>query len=128
MRRKQLVGGLGVQPAARPYRPTVQDYAVCYGVATIFVVGYVAMFMIWRSALLLVYALYFDAYVVRSLYMFTVVVGGGALFVAVLASEVYLREGIARREVRRRYRRIALPLVAFCVLGLGVRVVARALL
>lgn len=105
------------------YKPRISDYVVCYTMfSVLLVLGSVTVFIVWRQALLFsMIALDWDPYTVRAMYLLGMVVLGILLFVAVGISEVYLREGVACRQLRIRFLRLAVPLIILLAVGEVIR-------
>lgn len=109
-------------------KPQLVDYIVCYMLyATLFVLGYVTVFSVWRQAILtLLVATLDDTYTIRTIYLVSILLMGIVLFVMVFVAEIYLRDGIPRQQLRRRYTRLAVPLLVICLLGMLVRALSLA--
>ncbi len=102
----------------RDTRRNIPAYLLCYVlVALIFVLSIVILF-IWRVALLeIIRAIDERSYANRAIYMLGIVFMGMALFAVVIGSEPYLRFGVERHQLLRRFWRISIPLVVIAVLG-----------
>ncbi len=100
--------------------PRLVDYLGCYALfGLLLVIGYFAVFVIWRGTIVLLLETFIGANRINpSLYMLSMLFLGMALFVIVLGAEHYLRTGIPKRLVLNRFLRLAVPLVLFGVLGL----------
>ncbi len=104
----------------RKYKPRFREYVVCYLLwAVLLVMGYVTVFMVWRQAIVYVLsATMQDSYSNRFLYMMSMILLSVGLFIGVFVSEVYLRNGIGCRQLRRRFLSMAAPLAIACIGGL----------
>jgi hypothetical protein len=107
--------------------PTWLAYALSFSLfALLLAIGYLTIFIIWREALLSVLAAVMQGRhwsISRLLYMLSIVslaVGG---FVFLMAAEPYLRTGVERRDLRRRFMKLFIPLAALAVIGMAVRLV-----
>lgn len=105
--------------------PTWRAYAVSLGLFLVLLfVGYLAIFVVWREALLSVLAVVLQGRhwsISRLLYMLGVVaftVGG---FVFLMAAEPYLRGGVESHDLRRRFLHLFIPLAAITLIGMVVR-------
>ena len=114
-------------------RQRILRYAGCYLLwLSIFLLGYVVVAIIWQSALSTLMVALIDEtdvdqrYRGGAIYLF----GGSlmlfGLFLLVMAGEPYLRDGVQKGLLLRRFLRLAVPLAALGVVGLVVRVVAEA--
>lgn len=105
--------------------PTWRAYALSLGLFLVLLfVGYLAIFVIWREALLAMLAVVLQGRhwsISRLFYMLGIVVFAVVGFVFLLASEPYLRGGVERHDLRRRFLRLLLPLVAITLIGMLVR-------
>ena len=92
--------------------------------ASIIVVGFVVLVIIWLQAILNIIAMLFDVtdvdvrYAGTFVYLIAGILLLIMLFVTIMAGEPYLRVGAERGDLRRRYLRIIIPLIAFGLLGL----------
>ncbi|MDP9409759.1 MAG: hypothetical protein M3R38_18895 [Actinomycetota bacterium] len=113
-------------PSKPRYKPRTMDYAICYGLCSLlFVVGYITTFIVWRQALALGLTVAVeDQFVRRFAYMAAMLLLAVALFIGIFAAEIYMRNGVRCRQIRRRFLRLAVPLAAVLVLGLAVREIA----
>lgn len=96
------------------------DYLACYGLYGVLIaLGFIVVFVIWRQAILALIA----AFVGRSaanrlIYLGSITVLGIGLFILLIAAEPYLRNGLKRRQLVRRFVRMAVPLLVAGALGL----------
>jgi hypothetical protein len=104
--------------------PTWQVYLACYGLYFLLIIAGVAtLFLVLRPALLaLIIALLGESQANRLVYSATITLLGLGLFIFVMAAEPYLRNGIARRQLLRRFLRLAIPVAIAAVIGLLVLV------
>ncbi len=92
--------------------------------ASIIVVGFVVLVIIWPQAILNIIAMLFDVtdvdvrYAGTFVYLIAGILLLIMLFMVIMAGEPYLRRGAERGDLRRRYLRIIIPLIAFGLLGL----------
>ena len=102
------------------WREKLLGYLLCYSLYVVLIaLSYVVTFMIWRWALVAMIAAFMgrsDAN--RLIYMLGMLFAGMGVFVLVMAAEPYLREGVRRRQLRRRFVRMAAPLGIAGILGL----------
>lgn len=108
-------------------RPGFKDYAAVYGLFAVILVLAYAVFWIWRQALTVALQVFLPQnFGNRSTVLFTMLFFALGLFVAVLSAEVYLRKGIEgrRRQLGRRFLRMAVPLAGLALLGLLLRTFA----
>src|SRR5262245_57393003 len=103
-----------------PKQPTWLEYLACYALYILLVVGSAAtLFLVLRPALLaLIVALLGQSRVNRIVYLGGITLLGGGLFILVMAAEPYLRNGVERRQLLRRFFRIGTPVIVAAVLGL----------
>ena len=99
--------------------PTPLGYVACYGLYALLLVGSVVTLLIWRTTiLLLISGLIGLSPVNGSIYAISMIVIGLGLFMLVIAAEPYLRNGVKRGQLMRRFARVALPVLAGGLLGL----------
>lgn len=105
--------------------PTWRAYALSLGLfLVLLVVGYVAIFIVWREALLDMLAVVLQGRhwsISRLLYMLGVVGLTIVGFIYLMAAEPYLRVGVERHDLRRRFLRLFIPLAVITIIGLIVR-------
>jgi hypothetical protein len=93
--------------------PTPGGYLACYVLYIgLIIPGTVVVFLIWRSAIIAILA----AFMARSqanrlIYLASMAVLGLGAFILVMAAEPYLRGGLLRGQLMRRFRKLAIPLV-----------------
>jgi hypothetical protein len=81
-------------------------------------VGSVVTLLIWRVTILLLIATWIGVSSVNgSIYAVSLIVIGLGLFMLVIAAEPYLRSGVKRGQLMRRFVRVALPVAAAGLLG-----------
>ncbi len=100
------------------------SYLLCYTLyGLLLVIGYIVAFVLWRPALLVVFSSLLGerSYPARLFYMVSVVLLGGLMFIFLLVAEAYLRNGVARRQLLRRFVRLTVPLVIAGVIGVALR-------
>ena len=110
--------------------PRPVDYLSCYALfALLLVIGYFAVFVIWRgTVVLLIEAFIGPNRIHRSLYMLSMLFLGLGLFILILGAEHYLRAGLLKGLVLNRFLRLAVPLALFGVLGLLLQQLSLAML
>ena len=110
--------------AERAQRGPVSQYVLCYALfaALIALVVYV-VFIIWRYAIDdLVHRFVEKTWAYNAFQNFGLLGLTIVGFVLVMAAEPYLRHGIARHEVLRRFGKLALPIVIAGAAGLLLQV------
>jgi hypothetical protein len=95
------------------------DYLVCYVLYVLLILGGVAaLIMVVRPAILaLIVALLGNSQANRIIYLASMTLLGLGLFILIMAAEPYLRNGIERRQLLRRFIRIATPVIVASILG-----------
>ncbi len=113
-------------------KASLKDYAAVYALFVVILVLAYASFWVWRQALTLLLQVFLPGnFANRSIILFSMLFITMGLFIAVLASEAYLRTAVEGRrggQLGRRFLRLALPLVGFCVVGLLLRIFALAVI
>lgn len=105
-------------------RQTLLRYLGCYAAYFVLLaLGYVVVFMIWRQTMITLLAVAGVTRAFDALYMLSMILLGGGLFILVLAAEPYLRAGIATCQLRRRITRMVVPLGIAGLLGILLQVV-----
>jgi hypothetical protein len=103
-------------------RRNVSAYMLCYALFGVVFALSVMIVFIWRVALVeLITVVNGRSYANRSLYMLGMVGIGLTLFGVVVAAEAYLRFGVERRQLLRRFARVALPLAVVAAAGLALQ-------
>jgi hypothetical protein len=93
-------------------------YLACYSLYALLLVGSVVTLLIWRVTILLMIATWIGVSSVNgSIYAVSMIVIGLGLFMLVIAAEPYLRNGVKRGQLMRRFVRVALPVAAAGLLG-----------
>ena len=99
--------------------PTLRGYLACYALYIgLIIPGTVTVFLMWRNAILALLA----AFMARSqanrlIYLASMTLLGLGLFILVMAAGPYLRSGVERQQLLRRFRKLAIPLVIAGALG-----------
>ena len=103
---------------------TVRDYFLCYALYVVLIaLAYVVLFVIWRQTIISLIGVTLGARTQSSAaYLFPMFLMGLGMFVLIMAAEPYLRTGIPRGKVVRRFGRMAIPLVVAGVAGLLLQV------
>ena len=103
-------------------------YAACYALYIVLLGLAYGVFVVWQRTILLALGVLLDQYEATPvLWAVGFLAIGFALFFLILGAEPYLRAGVPRKQLRRRFARIALPLVGTIVLGIVAQEVVRAL-
>jgi hypothetical protein len=98
--------------------PKLLAYLACYSLYVLLLVCSVVTLLIWRVTILLMIATWIGASSVNgSIYAISMIVIGLGLFMLVIAAEPYLRNGVKRGQLMRRFVRVALPVAAAGLLG-----------
>ncbi len=95
-------------------------YLLCYVFYVLLLVLAVALFFIWRTAIRAVVEATMPWYsLARSIvYLLPTTLMGFGVFILAMVAEPYLRTGILRRDLVRRFARLAVPMSIALVLGL----------
>jgi hypothetical protein len=106
--------------ASSKKQPTWLEYVACYALYLLLIVGGGAtlFFLLRRAILALITTLLGPSEANRLIYLASITLLGLGLFILVMAAEPYLRNGLVRRQLLRRFIRIAMPVVVAAVLGL----------
>lgn len=103
-------------------------YVICYVLYALILVLSYGVFVIWSQTILLGLGAFVDGpQVVPALWGAGVLVLGISAFLLVLIAEPYLRDGVQKRQLRRRFLRIAGPLVGTMLVGVVAQELIRAL-
>jgi len=100
--------------------PALRGYLACYALYIgLIIPGTIAVILIWRNAILVMLA----AFLGRSqanqfIYLASMALLGLGGFILVMAAEPYLRNGVKRQQLMRRFRKLAFPLVIAAALAL----------
>ncbi len=111
-------------------RQKVLRYLACYiSYFLLLALGVVVVFMIWRRTIIVLLAAFLaDSRWNDFLYLLSMVLLGTGLFILVMAAEPYLRTGVPRCQLLRRFTRLAVPLGLAGLLGVLVQEVILAML
>lgn len=99
--------------------PRAADYAACYGLYVLVLLLAYALFTIWRQAALVLTGLVVQGPANGVVDGTIVVLIGLLIFVLVIAGEPYLRGGLHRGDLVRRFARLAAPEVVLILIGLA---------
>ena len=103
----------------RKHNPTIREYSACYALVLVTLVLAYVTFLVWAQALLLLVGVAITTIWVRpGVYGFGTLFVGFALFILLMIAEPYLRGGVQRGKLGTRFRRLAITLGGFLVLGL----------
>ena len=119
------------------YDPSAVDYLKVYGLlAALAVLGYLAL-VVWNGVVRALAATLFQGDIdqqlrLRSFVQFGYLFVGLLAFIGILACEAYLRHAITGRrrrqnDLRRRFLRLAAPMLGALVLGVVLRTVLQSL-
>ncbi len=98
---------------------TLVRYGACYALYALLVALGVAVLFIWPTTILALIGAFIGLSEANELiYMLSNLLLGLSLFTLVIAGEPYLRGGMRRRQLRRRFVRLAVPLGLLGGLGL----------
>jgi len=98
-----------------------REYLACYALWFVLIALSFLVFSVLKTAALVVIGALDDNTIgIPAVYGAVLIVLGLCLFGVVMAAEYYLRSGVEKRQLRRRFARLALPLVACIVLGVVV--------
>jgi hypothetical protein len=94
-------------------RPTWRGYLACYALYIgLIIPGAIAVLLIWRNAILALLAAFMGrSQANRLIYLASMALLGLGLFILVMAAGPYLRSGLERQQLMRRFRKLAIPLV-----------------
>ena len=96
----------------------LRRYLACYALYLVLLPLSYGVFVVWSQAVLLVVGISVEEAQARPFFLgvglLVIVIG---LFFLVLGAEPYLRVGVARKELRARFLRLAIPLVVALVVG-----------
>jgi hypothetical protein len=98
---------------------TVRSYLTLYALYIgLIIPGTIAVLLIWRNAILALLAAFMGrSQANRLIYLASMALLGLGAFILVMAAEPYLRNGMQRRQLMRRFRKLAVPLVIVGALG-----------
>jgi hypothetical protein len=101
-------------------RPATLTYVACYALyATLIALGIVDIVLIWRRTVLaLLEAFTPHSTANRLIYLASMGLLGLAVFILIMGAEPYLRNGVRRHELVRRFLRLAVPLVIVGAVGI----------
>jgi hypothetical protein len=106
-------------------KPRRIGYVACYAMWLVVVGLCYAAFVIWQRTVLLVVGLIVgDSEALPFAYGAVVLLIGLGAFAVVIRSEAYLRDGVKRGQVGRRFARTVVPLVGVSGVGFLVQQVA----
>lgn len=109
-------------PPLPPGLASVPRYVLCYLLFVVLVGLSYAGFILWQpTSLRLIGAALGDSYANQFLQDVSVVFLGFVLFGLLIAGEPYLRDGVAKRRLGRRFLRLALILVGLIALESGLQ-------
>jgi len=100
--------------------PTLRGYLACYALYIVLIIpGTIAVLLLWRSAILVMLAAFLGrSQANRLIYLTSMLLLGLGAFILVMAAGPYLRTGLRRRQLMRRFRKLAIPLAAAAALAL----------
>jgi hypothetical protein len=94
-------------------KPTWRGYLACYALYIgLIIPGAIGVLLIWRNAVLALLAAFLGrSQANRLIYLASMALLGLSLFILVMAAGPYLRSGLERQQLMRRFRKLAIPLV-----------------
>jgi hypothetical protein len=105
------------------------SYVACYAFYALLVALGVTVLFIWPTTIVALIGAFIGLSEANELiYMLSNLLLGLSLFALVMAGEPYLRHGVHRRQLRRRFVRLAVPLGLLTVLGLALQIWAISML
>ncbi len=109
---------------------TVLRYLACYTLfALLLALGYLVVFVLWPATIIAMLAmLNWHRDTNDLVYLLSMLILGTGLFILVMAAEPYLRNGIRRRQLLKRFVRLAVPVGITGLLGLLLQIVSLAIL
>ena len=98
----------------------LRGYVACYALYIgLIIPGTIAVFLIWRNAIVALLAMFMGGNQANQLiYLASVALLGLGAFILVMAAGPYLSSGVERRQLLRRFRKLAIPLVIAGALAL----------
>ena len=102
-------------------------YVLCYVLYALILALSYGVFVIWSQTILLALGPIVDSQQLPALWGAGVLLIGISAYGLVLVAEPYLRDGVQKRQLRRRFLRIAVPLVVTIVTGIVAQELIRAL-
>jgi hypothetical protein len=92
--------------------PTLRSYLACYALYIgLIIPGTITVFLLWRNAIIAMLAAFLEgSQANRLIYLASVALLGLGGFILVMAAEPYLRGGLQRRQLMRRFGKLAIPL------------------
>jgi hypothetical protein len=101
-------------------RHTLGAYVACYALYIgLIIPGTITVFLIWRNAIVAMIRRFLAGNQANQLiYLASMALLGLGAFILVMAAEPYLRSGVERRQLMRRFRKLAIPLVIAGALAL----------
>jgi hypothetical protein len=125
--RRDMRLGAGVAAVARATSPwlVLARYTACYGLYVVVLVLSVAAFFVWPGALKALLALLDLQWGLnRLIYLTTLTLLTLLLFIVVMGAEPYLRHGVERHLLLRRFLRLSAVVGSVAVVGLAIRWIA----
>jgi hypothetical protein len=94
-------------------KPTWRGYLACYALYIgLIIPGSIGVLLIWRNAVLALLAAFMGrSQANRLIYLASMALLGLGLFILVMAAGPYLRSGLERQQLMRRFQKLAMPLV-----------------
>ena len=92
---------------------TLGGYLACYALYIVLLIpGTVGVLLLWRNAILVLLAAFMSrSQANRLIYLASMALLGLCGFILVVAADPYLRNGVERQQLLRRFRKLAIPLV-----------------
>jgi hypothetical protein len=99
--------------------PTPRGYLAYYALYILLFPATIGVLMLWRNAILVMLAAFLGrSQANRLIYLASMLVLGLGGFVLVMAAGPYLRTGLQRRQLMRRFRKLIIPLAAAAAVAL----------
>jgi hypothetical protein len=106
----------------------MRAYVLCYAFYAVLLALSYVVFVIWSQTILLALGAFVDGpEQIPALWGVGLIVVGFSAYLLLLVAEPYLRGGVQKRQLQRRFLRIAGPLVAIIVVGIVIQELIRAL-
>jgi hypothetical protein len=118
--RRHILEGSAMAKTEPAKRGTLPGYLACYALYIVLLIpGTIGVLLLWRNALLaLLAALLGRSQANRLIYLACMALLGLGAFILVMAAEPYLRMGVRRQQLLRRFGKLAIPLVIAAAIAL----------
>jgi hypothetical protein len=103
----------------------VGSYLLCYALLAVLFALTIALIFAWSQALVaLISVLIGRSFANRAIYQVSLVLVVLALFIVFMGAEPYLRNGVQKGVLVRRFSRVAIPMGIALVVAFAIRVLA----